>query len=275
MSAYNNWTKKFSAAELDGMFGDIQDKKYICAMDLELTCWDDKSTQFSTKQEVIEIGVVVLDANRLIVENQISRTVRPMYNPELSDYCKNLTGITQDEIDGSKNLLVETRNMFADGLPDPKDFVWACWGHDPVWLQNEMIDKSYTNDVDRTLYYDQRWINVSLCAGGGGLKRGCKTYNVEYEQPAHRALADAISVSRIVKAMGLKPMDYQISNSRTFRQKLDGDRREQARKLAKRTNGGLNEEAALGLLKQCYWDFNRANNMYKWMKKYFNLGENK
>ena len=137
--SYSKWKKPFSKEELVRRFGDIQDKKYICAMDLELTCWDTQETRFSDKQEIIEIGVVILDANRLIIEDKISRTVKPWYHPELSDYCIDLTGITQDEVNNSKSIFTELRVLHDMGLPDAKDFVWACWGRDPIWLQNELI----------------------------------------------------------------------------------------------------------------------------------------
>jgi 3'-5' exoribonuclease 1 len=64
-------------------------------MDLESTCWKEH-TQVKD-QEIIEIGAVKLDES-LDMTGQYDRFVRPVQNPQLSEFCQALTHITQDDV---------------------------------------------------------------------------------------------------------------------------------------------------------------------------------
>lgn len=66
----------------------ISDMNYII-FDLEATCWAQKGPI----SEIIEIGAVKIgpDLNTI---SEFSSFVKPMRNPILSDFCKELTSIT-------------------------------------------------------------------------------------------------------------------------------------------------------------------------------------
>ena len=67
--------------------------KYII-LDLEATCWQ-KGNQ---RNEIIEIGAVCIDEGKKTL-GEFSEFVRPVCHPCLSDFCTELTTITQAEID--------------------------------------------------------------------------------------------------------------------------------------------------------------------------------
>ena len=52
---------------------------------------------------ILSIGAVICD-NKLKVIDTYYKTVKPILNEHLSDFCKELTGITQEEIDNSDDL---------------------------------------------------------------------------------------------------------------------------------------------------------------------------
>ncbi|MEM9824691.1 MAG: 3'-5' exonuclease, partial [Bacteroidota bacterium] len=63
--------------------------------DLEATCWE---YNFDDRlQETIEIGAFLLTPFGEIV-GEYNRFIRPKLYPDLSVYCKELTSITQEEI---------------------------------------------------------------------------------------------------------------------------------------------------------------------------------
>jgi len=70
-------------------------------VDLEATCWEGSSVE---NMEVIEIGAVSLDGEILQPISDFQQLVRPTTNPVLTDYCKDLTGIEQQQIDSAPDL---------------------------------------------------------------------------------------------------------------------------------------------------------------------------
>lgn len=63
--------------------------------DLEATCWENDRTK---QNEIIEIGAVKLNEN-LAVIGEFQTFIKPKLNPILSDFCKKLTSISQEEVD--------------------------------------------------------------------------------------------------------------------------------------------------------------------------------
>ncbi|KAG4076297.1 hypothetical protein HA402_014846 [Bradysia odoriphaga] len=70
--------------------------QYIISFDLEATCW--RPSNYA-KAEVIEIAAVLLNLKSGKIESEFHKFIRPTHHPILSDFCVNLTGITQSMID--------------------------------------------------------------------------------------------------------------------------------------------------------------------------------
>lgn len=82
-----------------------------CFIDFEFTCdgkimkKDNQQIIFRgrhsvKKSELISVGFVIMNSKFKIVK-KYHRTVKPVHNPELSEYCRALTRLTQDDIDSS------------------------------------------------------------------------------------------------------------------------------------------------------------------------------
>lgn len=70
---------------------------YICIIDFEATCEEGNPPEFI--HEIIEFPVVLLNTHTLEIEDTFQQYVRPEINTQLSDFCINLTGITQEQVD--------------------------------------------------------------------------------------------------------------------------------------------------------------------------------
>uniref|UniRef100_K7FMS2 3'-5' exoribonuclease 1 n=1 Tax=Pelodiscus sinensis TaxID=13735 RepID=K7FMS2_PELSI len=70
---------------------------YICVIDFEATCEEDNQPEF--KHEIIEFPIVLLNTHTLEIEDTFQQYVKPEINPQLSNFCISLTGITQDHVD--------------------------------------------------------------------------------------------------------------------------------------------------------------------------------
>ncbi len=76
--------------------------KRFVMFDLECTTWDGAAARGwsgpGEHREVIQVGATLTD-ERFTEQFALKVLVKPQINPILSDYCKNLTGITQEDID--------------------------------------------------------------------------------------------------------------------------------------------------------------------------------
>lgn len=57
--------------------------------------WDNEKDEY---KEIIQIGAVIYDTEEQKIIDSFDKAVNPQINPELSDYIKELTGITQERV---------------------------------------------------------------------------------------------------------------------------------------------------------------------------------
>ena len=78
----------------------VAGERRIVVVDVEATCW--KKGVFSRKKETIEIGAVLLLLDRAQSRwPEFQTFVRPRRLPRLSSFCRELTGITQENVDAA------------------------------------------------------------------------------------------------------------------------------------------------------------------------------
>jgi 3'-5' exoribonuclease 1 len=110
-------------------------------VDLEATCWSartqpEKHAVQGAESEIIEIGAVRLDGGlRPVAEFQ--RFIRPVRHPRLSDFCTQLTHITQAQVDAADRFPV-VYSALLDWMGSPAGVVLVSWGaydHDQLVLE--------------------------------------------------------------------------------------------------------------------------------------------
>ena len=106
-------------------------QRRVIVVDVEATCW--KKGVFSRKKETIEIGAV-----RLLLDRdestwpEFQTFVRPRRLPRLSTFCRELTGITQEDIDPAPTF-PEALRLFLDWSEPLERVVLASWSRYDVW----------------------------------------------------------------------------------------------------------------------------------------------
>ncbi|MEV0761807.1 3'-5' exonuclease [Nocardia sp. NPDC050435] len=93
-------------------------------VDVEATCWEGKPPPGAVN-EIIEIGLTVvdLDAGARIAKHRI--LVRPTRST-VSEFCTELTGLTQDEVDTGVSFAAACRVLAAEHSAGTRP--WASWG---------------------------------------------------------------------------------------------------------------------------------------------------
>ena len=81
----------------------------IIVIDLDCTCWDTSQPPMGQQHETIEIGICIYNNKTGEIERPKSRIVKPLYST-ISEYCTNLTGITQEKVDQEGISVFEMNN---------------------------------------------------------------------------------------------------------------------------------------------------------------------
>ena len=74
----------------------------LIVLDFEATCWPDKKN--SAPSEIIEFPAVLLDTSTGSLLDEFHTYVMPTEHPKLSDFCRQLTGIEQGQVDAGVPL---------------------------------------------------------------------------------------------------------------------------------------------------------------------------
>ncbi len=164
--------------------------------DIEATCWMNANS--GMVQEIIELGACKLDMFG-DVEETFSRFIKPVMHPDLSVYCKELTGIRQEDVSRAKTFPIVIED-FKDWIDvDNEIFTLCAWGHfdkkmifndsrlhglDTDWLQN------YINLKEQ--YQSFKKIRNSL-----GLMTVLDKENIAFTGKHHRATSDALNLAKI------------------------------------------------------------------------------
>ncbi len=164
--------------------------------DLEATCWEDKEFQ-KEHSEIIEIGAVKFDCKSFEIESTFQTVVKPTIQPILSDYCINLTSISQDEV-GTAILFPEAYNTFMEWAKDCPLFIG--WGEtDYHSLETDCKRNGFHCFPPRKYMNGKQLYTYFSGIRGGGLKKRLTTEKLEFEGKQHRALNDALMTVKLLK----------------------------------------------------------------------------
>jgi len=117
-------------------------EQLFACVDLEATC--DRQDFPMEKMEIIEIGAVLCGLDGVEI-SRFQTFVKPAQNPILTDFCKELTGIEQSQVDGAPELS-EALVLLSQwsSMCDPS--LWISWGQfdeDLMRIECERYDVDY------------------------------------------------------------------------------------------------------------------------------------
>jgi len=170
-------------------------KTYII-IDFEATCSNTEEFPRS-EMEIIEIGAVVYQDGE--ETKALSLTVKPERNPILTDFCKELTGITQTMVENGISFpeAMTVLNLFMQGLKDP---TFCSWGD----YDKNQLEKDCKYHEVRNPFADEEHINIKKrfsdylgTTKRFGVEKALNKLGLKFEGNQHRALNDAKNISKI------------------------------------------------------------------------------
>ncbi|HHW94658.1 MAG TPA: exonuclease domain-containing protein [Mogibacterium sp.] len=166
-------------------------------LDLEATC-EENNRNFSN--EIIEIGAVRIDENFDIISTY-NEFIKPKINPVLTDFCKQLTTITQEDVDNARAFpeVIEHFMNWAD--INSGEYLLCSWGY---------YDRKQLVKNCELYRLDSSWIDkhISLKHQFGtirnerpcGMAKALNKLNIPLEGTHHRGIDDAKNIAKIFLA---------------------------------------------------------------------------
>lgn len=187
----------------------MENCKYI-VLDLEATCDDSDSNRYKEQQEIIEIGAVVCNKDGEIFE-KFNLFVKPAINPVLTEFCKDLTSITQTDVDNGvliKDALYQLDDFLLKSKEKyPELQLWGSWGFFDKTLLNKCASRIKKEDSSFKLnILDFKHTNFSLDYASKnnkgkkmGVGKALAMQKIKFIGTPHRAIDYVINIAQLIK----------------------------------------------------------------------------
>jgi ERI1 exoribonuclease 3 len=190
---------------------------YFLVLDFEATCEKDARV---TPQEIIEFPVLKVDARTFQVEATFHSYVQPKVHKTLTPFCTELTGITQDMVDGQPSL-DETLEKFHAWMSEQgllgkgtKSVFVTCGDWDLKTMLPGQCKYFSINYGD----YLKRWINIKKAFQTvigvyprRDLVEMLETLNLQLEGRHHSGIDDCHNIARILKTLAERGGVFKIN----------------------------------------------------------------
>lgn len=174
------------------------DLRYLLFVDTEATCWGDCTPEEQRKKrEIIEIGIVKVDNVKKCIVDKESYLIKNIHS-DVSEYCTNLTGISQTLIDMDGVPLGRARKQIMNRFGS-KNRNWFAWGQFDESFLKDQCEKQGVEYFMSPCFINMSAL-YSLYMGqtrAGGMGKAMARLNIEMNGPRHRALPDAEATAEI------------------------------------------------------------------------------
>ena len=182
---------------------DLKPFDYLLVLDFEANCVE---TGALPCQEIIEFPVVPIDVKtRTVLSDKIFHTyVKPTVVPTLSDFCTQLTGIKQQQVDAGKpitQVLAELDTwMTANGFSAENSTFVTCGR----WDLNTCLKKEAAYKKIDIKPYLRKFINIkdafmamNFCSKAPGMPGMLQAYGHKLDGRHHSGIDDSKNIAKI------------------------------------------------------------------------------
>ena len=189
---------------------ELKNTDYIIAFDLEATCCTKTTPKEEwfprNEMEIIEIGAVLLDTKNSFKEiSSFESFIKPKLHPKLTNFCKELTTISQSDIDSAPPY-PKALKSFMDWAFEYKNLMFVSWGN---FDSNQFYRDSKLNNTTkidlknhRNAKYD--YAKTTGLKKGIGIRKALNRENINFKGTPHRGIDDSRSFSQLL------PLIYKI-----------------------------------------------------------------
>lgn len=168
-------------------------------IDLEATCWE--NNKHRGENEIIEIGACLVSKDLKIVSS-LGTFVRPLIHRKLSDFCKNLTGISQEQVDSAPFFPLALENFERDVIyitdKGLNKHTFCSWGnYDKTQLELDCQRHSFAYPFGKHINLKN---TIAQWRGEKrkGVKRMMEAIRLQFKGIPHRGRDDAYNIARVM-----------------------------------------------------------------------------
>ncbi|KAI7796242.1 3'-5' exoribonuclease 1 [Triplophysa rosa] len=177
---------------------------YICVVDFEATCEENNPPDYH--HEIIEFPIVLIDTHTLEIVDTFQEYVKPEVSPQLSDFCTQLTGITQEMVDEGNTFYTVLKRAVSwlkeKELGTKYKYTFLT---DGSWDMGKFLYTQCKLSRIRYPQFARKWINIRKSYGNfykvarSQTKLICMLENLgmQYEGRPHCGLDDSHNIARI------------------------------------------------------------------------------
>lgn len=191
-------------------------------LDIEMTCdgkqedgkFIDDGRMKHAQREIISVGFVVCD-DKYNIKNRYSSFVKPVRNTIITDYCENLTGITQNDVDRGKKCNNAFRDIREMCKKYSVDYVFTFGNADKAGIGTSAKWIKKKGDKVNNLYFvSEKIIDVRPAILKGidcknyrrspSLSKIAETLEIKMKGKEHDALNDAVLLYKICRKLNIQ-----------------------------------------------------------------------
>lgn len=171
----------------------------ILVIDLEATCWEEDGEFQKNNSEIIEIGICKYVVATGEIEAKKSYYIKPV-NSEISEFCTQLTGITNEIIE-KEGMTLETALKRIKNKYRSQARIWAAFGdYDRLMLEKECKKLGISHHFGRTYLNIKSLMAVKLkLSKGFGLNKSLEMMNESFEGSEHCGADDAYNTAKLLR----------------------------------------------------------------------------
>lgn len=177
----------------------LQGYEKFLIVDLEATCCD-KGTVPRQQMEIIEIGAVMVDKSSYEMIDEYQTFIKPVRHPVLTGFCKDLTSITQEDVDAAPTF-PEAISDFKKWLYQYNGFAFCSWGdYDKNQLQKDSLIHNIPNPISaehfniKKAFSKTQGLKKKL-----GMAQAMEHMGIPLEGTHHRGIDDARNMAKLMR----------------------------------------------------------------------------
>jgi 3'-5' exoribonuclease 1 len=166
-------------------------------VDFEATCSDQGHVP-REEMEIIEVGAVALWGNGPNIRGEFQSFVRPIRHPNLTEFCKRLTSISQRKVDSAEpfSVVLERFASWIDVFDAP---TFCSWGdYDKYQLQQDCSFHSVPYPFGQVhVNIKTRFAENFNLRKPCGLEEALRRVGLPFEGTPHRGIDDARNMANL------------------------------------------------------------------------------
>ncbi len=170
-------------------------KNYII-YDLEATCWENTPPGFV--QETIEIGAFRVN-HFGEVRGKFNRFIRPVVHPTLSPFCRNLTSITQHDVNRAGNFPEVIQEFWDWARIDEEDYVLCSWGSfdKKMFISDCNLHRLDSSWTAHHANLKEQYLSMKHLRRPIGLRKAVEREDILFTGIHHRGISDAENLAKL------------------------------------------------------------------------------